>query len=270
MLFAFTASNFLLLAQEKVTKEKGTPAFGFAGCAGKLPSLRHCFGGRFARAIHGPANLSPHPCGSSPYATPPLGLLTGLAVYSRSVGCMRRRRMHHGYLATVWETTWCWCTRCNTPRCGYWHPTGDGVFGAVGCMCLWRMHPGYVATVRDTTWCWCTRCNTPRCGYWHPTGCVGHGSSLSVLSDNNSRKWPCAMCHMAICRVALSVHLWAFRGMDGVFIHPPFMSALAGLNGVRLRLGLVQYAAARLLAPYASMAAADVSGPAITRHWQQT
>ena len=43
----------------------------------RLPSLRRCSGGRLTRAILGPLSLSPHPCGSSPYATPPLGLLTG-------------------------------------------------------------------------------------------------------------------------------------------------------------------------------------------------
>ena len=42
--FALTASHFLLFAQEKVTKEKGTPTSGFR-CA-KLPSLRCRSGGR--------------------------------------------------------------------------------------------------------------------------------------------------------------------------------------------------------------------------------
>lgn len=53
--------------------------------AARLLSLWRCSGGRFTRAILGPLcggrlALSPHPCGSSPYATPPLGLLTGIGV----------------------------------------------------------------------------------------------------------------------------------------------------------------------------------------------
>src|SRR5690606_8640970 len=69
------ARHFFLFAQEKVTKKKGTPTSGPA-CGG-VPSLRCRSGGRLTRAIHGPLSLSPHPCGSSPCATPPLGLLTG-------------------------------------------------------------------------------------------------------------------------------------------------------------------------------------------------
>ena len=45
--------------------------------AARLPSLRCRSGGRLTRAVPGPLSLSPHPCGSSPCATPPLGLLTG-------------------------------------------------------------------------------------------------------------------------------------------------------------------------------------------------
>jgi hypothetical protein len=45
--------------------------------AARLPSLRCRSGGRRTRGIHAPLRLSPHPCGSSPCATPPLGLLTG-------------------------------------------------------------------------------------------------------------------------------------------------------------------------------------------------
>ena len=47
-------SHFLLHAQEKVTKEKGTPTSGSARCAARLPSLRRCSGGRHRRAIPGP------------------------------------------------------------------------------------------------------------------------------------------------------------------------------------------------------------------------
>ena len=74
---ALTAPYFSLFAQRKVSKRKRTPTSGFGGCAAKLPSFRCRSGGRLTRAIHGPLSLSPHPCGSSPCATPPLGLLTG-------------------------------------------------------------------------------------------------------------------------------------------------------------------------------------------------
>ncbi len=67
---------------KKGVPKKGTPTSGFR-CA-KLPSLRRRFGGRLTRAIPGPLSLSPHPCGSLPYATPPLGLLKG----TRSRACV--------------------------------------------------------------------------------------------------------------------------------------------------------------------------------------
>ena len=60
---------------KKGVPKKGTPTSGFR-CA-KLPSLRCCSGGRLTRAVPGPLSLSPHPCGSLPYATPQLGLLKG-------------------------------------------------------------------------------------------------------------------------------------------------------------------------------------------------
>ena len=82
--FALTASHFLLFAQEKVTKEKGTPTSGSGGCAARLPSFRCRSGGRRTRGVHAPLRLSPHPCGSSPCATPPLGLLTG----TRAPSCL--------------------------------------------------------------------------------------------------------------------------------------------------------------------------------------
>jgi len=40
-------------------------------------SLHRRSRGRLTRAIHGPLSLSPHPCGSTPYATIPLTLLMG-------------------------------------------------------------------------------------------------------------------------------------------------------------------------------------------------
>ena len=64
-----------MLAQEKVTKEKGTPPSG-PGCAG-VPSLHHHFRGALRRAIPGPSQLSRHPCRSTPSAAIPLGLLKG-------------------------------------------------------------------------------------------------------------------------------------------------------------------------------------------------
>jgi hypothetical protein len=69
------ASHFLLLAQEKVTKEKGTPPSG-PGYAG-VPSFHHRSRGTPRRAIPGPSWLSRHPCRSTPYAAIPLGLLKG-------------------------------------------------------------------------------------------------------------------------------------------------------------------------------------------------
>ncbi len=74
-----TASHFLLSGQEKVTKEKATPGIRVWPAA-RFPSLWRCSGGRLTRAIFGPLSLSPHPCGSSLYATPPLGLLKGIGV----------------------------------------------------------------------------------------------------------------------------------------------------------------------------------------------
>ena len=69
-----TGATPFLLAQERCANE-GHPAYGFRFA--QLPSLRCCSGVRLTWAIPGPLSLSPHPCGSSPCATPPLGLLTG-------------------------------------------------------------------------------------------------------------------------------------------------------------------------------------------------
>ena len=47
-------------------------------CASRRVRLLHrCFRGRLTRAIPGPLSLSPHPCGSLPYATIPRTLLKG-------------------------------------------------------------------------------------------------------------------------------------------------------------------------------------------------
>ncbi len=42
-----------------------------------VSSFHHCSRGRRTRAVHGPLRLSPHPCGSLPSTTIPLGLLMG-------------------------------------------------------------------------------------------------------------------------------------------------------------------------------------------------
>ena len=74
-----TGATPFLLAQERCAKE-GHPAYGFRFA--QLPSLRCRSGGRLTWAIPGPLSgaavgISPHPCGSSPSATPALGPLTG-------------------------------------------------------------------------------------------------------------------------------------------------------------------------------------------------
>ena len=45
--------------------------------ARRVRSLHRCSRGRLTRAVLGPLSLSPHPCGSLPYATVPLTLLKG-------------------------------------------------------------------------------------------------------------------------------------------------------------------------------------------------
>ncbi|TRO43952.1 hypothetical protein EQ831_06060 [Pseudomonas sp. ALS1279] len=70
-----------LACPRKVCQRRAPPTSGFR-CA-KLPSLRCRSGGRLTRAVPGPLSLSPHPCGSLPYAAPPLGLLKG----TRSRAC---------------------------------------------------------------------------------------------------------------------------------------------------------------------------------------
>ncbi|RAR40279.1 hypothetical protein DP092_02510 [Pseudomonas sp. MDMC224] len=70
-----------MLAQERCAKE-GHPDIRVSLRETSLaPALLR---GRLTRAIPGPLSLSPHPCGSLPYATPPLGLLKG----TRSRACV--------------------------------------------------------------------------------------------------------------------------------------------------------------------------------------
>jgi hypothetical protein len=79
----------LFFARAKKSKqEKARPCI--QPCATRrVRSLPRRFRGRLTRAIHGPLSgdasvLSPHPCGSSPYATSPLSLLTGNRVLPAS------------------------------------------------------------------------------------------------------------------------------------------------------------------------------------------
>ncbi len=79
----------LFFAHAKKSKQKkARPCI--RPCATRwVRSLHRRFRGRLTRAIHGPLSgdasvLSPHPCGSSPYATSPLSLLTGNRVLPAS------------------------------------------------------------------------------------------------------------------------------------------------------------------------------------------
>ena len=77
----------------------------------RVPSLHHCSRGRRTRAVPGPLRLSPHPCGSLPSTTIPLGLLMGPFASSvrwwamakrpnqRCVGWVERSDTHQ---STVW------------------------------------------------------------------------------------------------------------------------------------------------------------------------
>src|SRR5690606_17105222 len=67
--------EFLLAVAPKGTK-KSCPYI--RPCAARrVRSLHRCSRGRLTRAVLGPLSLSPHPCGSLPYATVPLTLLKG-------------------------------------------------------------------------------------------------------------------------------------------------------------------------------------------------
>src|SRR5690606_28752393 len=77
--FALHGESLSLVWPRESNQREGHPGIRVWPAA-RLPSLRRCSGGRLTRAILGPLSLSPHPCGSSPYATPPLGLLTGIGV----------------------------------------------------------------------------------------------------------------------------------------------------------------------------------------------
>ena len=72
----------LFFARAKKSKQKKARPNIRPFAARRVPSLHRRSRGRLTRAIHGPLSLSPHPCGSLPYATIPLGLLTGSRVSS--------------------------------------------------------------------------------------------------------------------------------------------------------------------------------------------
>ncbi len=68
----------LCLCKEKVTKEKAPPTFGPGRCAPGVRSLHRRSRGSQRWAVHGPAQLSRHPCRSTPSSTTTFTLLKGL------------------------------------------------------------------------------------------------------------------------------------------------------------------------------------------------
>ncbi len=67
----------LFFARAKKSKQKKARPCIRPCATRRVRSLPRRSSGRLTRAIHGPLSLSPHPCGSSPYATIPLTLLNG-------------------------------------------------------------------------------------------------------------------------------------------------------------------------------------------------
>ncbi len=74
----------LFFARAKKSKQKKARPCIRPCATRRVRSLHRSSRGRLTRAIHGPLSLSPHPCGSSPYATIPLTLLTGNRVLPAS------------------------------------------------------------------------------------------------------------------------------------------------------------------------------------------
>ncbi len=75
LLVSALPAESLFPVAEKVTKN-ACPCM--RPCAARrVRSLHRCSRGRLTRAVPGPLSLSPHPCGSLPYATVPLTLLKG-------------------------------------------------------------------------------------------------------------------------------------------------------------------------------------------------
>jgi len=67
----------LFFARAKKSKQKKARPCIRPCATRRVRSLHRSSRGRLTRAIHGPLSLSPHPCGSPPYATIPLSLLKG-------------------------------------------------------------------------------------------------------------------------------------------------------------------------------------------------
>ena len=67
----------LFFARAKKSKQKKARPCIRPCAARRVRSLHRCSRGRLTRAIPGPLSLSPHPCGSTPYAAIPLTLLKG-------------------------------------------------------------------------------------------------------------------------------------------------------------------------------------------------
>ena len=67
----------LFFARAKKSKQKKARPCIRPCATRRVRSLHRRSRGRLTRTIHGPLSLSPHPCGSSPYATIPLTLLKG-------------------------------------------------------------------------------------------------------------------------------------------------------------------------------------------------
>ncbi|TBU95461.1 hypothetical protein DNK34_15840 [Pseudomonas dryadis] len=109
-----------MLAQEKVSKKKGTPASG-SRCA-RLPSLHRRSGGRRTWAIHGPLRLSPLPCGSSPCTAISLGLLKGKWASPVPSRYQREKWRPAPALSQKWEPV----SSCDCPASSF-----------KPCSCLW-------------------------------------------------------------------------------------------------------------------------------------
>ena len=67
-------------AARRSNQEETHPTSGPGRCAPRVRSLHRCSRGPLRRAVHGPSQLSRHPCRSTPYTPIPLTLLTGLSV----------------------------------------------------------------------------------------------------------------------------------------------------------------------------------------------
>ena len=97
--FALHGESLSLVCPRESNQREGHPDIRVWPAA-RLPSFRCRSGGRLTRAIHGPLSLSPHPCGSSPCATPPLGLLTGTRAPRCLVVFLGAARIAPGWVPT--------------------------------------------------------------------------------------------------------------------------------------------------------------------------